>query len=232
MPIAPHELATAAAAAVAAGAQAVHMHPRGESGRESLAAADIAAAVRAVRLASPGAPVGVSTGLWIAQGDVAARHQDVSRWATLAIEERPDFASVNVSEPGFSELAVALAQAGVAVEAGVWSPADAEALAISVPDGLLRILVEVSGSRYVDGIPVADAILRRLDDLELPGPRLLHGHGTTCWPLVAHAGRLGLSTRIGLEDTLVGPTGEVAIDNADLVRVALTFWETSGVERG
>jgi uncharacterized protein (DUF849 family) len=147
VPIAPHELATAAAAAVSAGAQAVHMHPRGDSGRESLSAADIAAVVRAVRLAIPGVPVGVSTGLWIAHDDVAARHEEVSRWANLAVEERPDFASVNVSEAGFSELTVALNHAGVALEAGVWSLADAEALAASVPDGLLRILVEVSGSR-------------------------------------------------------------------------------------
>lgn len=231
VPIAPHELATAAAAAVAAGAQAIHMHPRDGSGRESLAAADIASAVRAVRLASPGVPIGISTGLWIAHGDVAARHEDISQWATLAADERPDFASVNVSEPGFSELTFALDLAGVAVEAGVWSSADAEALATSVPSRLLRILVEVSGSRHADGVSAANAILGRLDDLALPGPRLVHGHGSTCWPLVAHAGRLGLPTRIGLEDTLVGPTGEAAVDNAHLVRMALTCWDSAAEER-
>jgi uncharacterized protein (DUF849 family) len=228
----PHELATAAAEAVAVGAQAIHMHPRDDSGRESLAAADIASAVRAIRLASPGVPVGVSTGLWIAGGDVAARQREISEWATLAVEEPPDFASVNVSEPGFSELTVTLDLAGVAVEAGVWSSADAEALSASVPGRLLRILVEVSGSRYADGVSAADAILRRLDDLALPGPRLLHGHGSTCWPLVAEAGRLGLSTRIGLEDTLVGPPGRAAVDNADLVRMALTCWQAAREERG
>jgi uncharacterized protein (DUF849 family) len=41
---------------------------------------------------------------------------------------------------------------------------------------------------------------------------------------VAHAGRLGLPTRIGLEDTTVGPAGEPVTDNADLVRRALTVW--------
>jgi uncharacterized protein (DUF849 family) len=231
VPTKPHELATAAAEAVAAGAQAIHMHPRADNGGESLAAIDIGAAVRAVRLASPRVPVGVSTGLWIAHGDAAARQKEIFQWATLAVEERPDFASVNLSEPGFSELASALELAGIAVEAGVWSPADAEALAASAPSGLIRILVEVSGSRYADGISAADAILGRLDDLGLSGPRLLHGHGATCWPLVAHAGWLGLSTRIGLEDTLVGPTGEPAVDNADLVRMALTCWKAAGDDR-
>jgi len=230
IPIAAQELATAGAAAVAAGAQAVHMHPRAGNGAESLAASDIAAAVRAVRIASPGVPIGVSTGLWIAHGDVAARQKDISEWATLAAGERPDFASVNVSESGFSELTKVLDLAGVAVEAGVWSSADAEALDACAPSGLLRILVEISGRRYANGIQAADAILGRLDALGLPGPRLLHGSGSTCWPLVVHAGRLGLSTRIGLEDTLTAPDGQPAVDNADLVRLALTCWKAAGDE--
>jgi uncharacterized protein (DUF849 family) len=227
VPTTPPELASAAAGAVAAGAQAIHMHPRGDNGAESLVAADIAAAVRAVRRTVPGIPIGVSTGLWIAQGDVSARNEVVSGWAGLAVDERPDFASVNVSEPGFCELADALDLAGVAVEAGVWSGADADALAASAPRRLLRILVEVTGSQYADAVSAADAILRRLDDLAIPAPQLLHGHSSTCWPLVAHAGRLGLSTRIGLEDTLVGPAGEPAIDNAHLVRMALPYWKAA-----
>ena len=47
---------------------------------------------------------------------------------------------------------------------------------------------------------------------------LLHGEEDACWPLVRHAGRLGLPTRIGLEDTLVLPDGTPAGDNAELVR--------------
>jgi hypothetical protein len=35
-------------------------------------------------------------------------------------------------------------------------------------------------------------------------PRLLHGEDSACWPLIAHAGRLKLPTRVGLEDTLAG----------------------------
>ena len=45
-----------------------------------------------------------------------------------------------------------------------------------------------------------------------------------CWPIVAHAGRLGLPTRIGLEDTIVGPDGGPVTDNADLVRLARAVW--------
>jgi uncharacterized protein (DUF849 family) len=104
VPLAPAELAASAAAAVDAGAEAVHLHPRGADGDESLLAADVGAAVRAVRQACPGTPVGVSTGLWITGGDPAARHTAVAAWADLSAAARPDFASVNLSEAGWATL--------------------------------------------------------------------------------------------------------------------------------
>src|SRR5580658_3439472 len=48
LPVTPAELAAEAAAAVAAGAEAVHLHPRSGSGAESLLDADVGAAVAAV----------------------------------------------------------------------------------------------------------------------------------------------------------------------------------------
>lgn len=51
MPITPAELAREAAGAVAAGAEAVHLHPSGAGGAASLAAGEVAAAVTAVRQA-------------------------------------------------------------------------------------------------------------------------------------------------------------------------------------
>src|SRR3984957_189856 len=102
VPVTPAELARDAAAAVAAGAEAVHLHARGPDGAESVRAADVGAAVAAVRAACPGTPVGVSTGLWITGGDAAARHAAVAGWAGLEAAARPDFASVNVSEEGWA----------------------------------------------------------------------------------------------------------------------------------
>ena len=49
---------------------------------------------------------------------------------------------------------------------------------------------------------------------------VLHGEGTSCWPALNDAGRRGLATRIGLEDTLTMPDGSSAADNAALVRAA------------
>jgi uncharacterized protein (DUF849 family) len=129
VPVTPAELAASAAAAIAAGAEAVHIHPRGADGRESLRAADIGAAVAAVRGACPGVPVGVSTKVSITGGDAGARQAAVAGWAALPDAARPDFVSVNLSEPGPGELAEVLQAAGIAVEAGVWSVADVVALA-------------------------------------------------------------------------------------------------------
>ncbi|GIE76627.1 hypothetical protein Aph02nite_25770 [Actinoplanes philippinensis] len=232
VPITAGELAAEAVAAVAAGAEALHVHPRDRAGAESLAAVEVAAAVGAVRRACRGVPVGVTTGLWIAGGDPGRRLAAVAAWAGLPATARPDFASVNVGEPGFAALAEVLQGVGVEVEAGVWSVADARALAAAgLPGGAAtptgrpawaRVLVEVIGAPAGAAVAVADAILAELDALGVAGPRLLHGEDAGCWPLVAHAARRGLPTRIGLEDTLTGPRGEPVTGNADLVRHALT----------
>jgi uncharacterized protein (DUF849 family) len=222
VPLTPAELATAAAAAVAAGAEALHLHPRGADGRESLEPSDIAAAVTAVRQACPATPVGVSTGLWITGADPAARRSAVAAWASLPAAARPDFASVNLSEPGWAQLGGLLQAAGIAAEAGVWSVADAAQLA-TAGDAVdwLRILVEISDAPAEKAVAAADEVLRRLDELGVAAPRLLHGEGPTCWPLIARAGTLGLATRIGLEDTILGPDGSTVSGNAELVRLAL-----------
>jgi uncharacterized protein (DUF849 family) len=208
------QLARAAAGAVAAGAEAVHVHPRAASGRESLAAADIGAAVSAIRAATA-APVGVSTGLWITGGDARRRLALVEGWADL--RDRPDFASVNVGEAGYADLVQALRALGVAIEAGVWAPAEADRTG-----PVDRVLVEIIGTPAAAAVDAAEAILARLHG---GVPVLLHGEDDACWPLVRHAGRRGLPTRIGLEDTLTGPDGAPAADNAALVRAAVAVWE-------
>lgn len=228
VPLTPAELAASAAAAVDAGAEAVHLHPRGTDGDESLLAADVSAAVTAVRQACPGTPVGVSTGLWITGGDPAARQSAVAAWSGLPAATRPDFASINLSEPGWTGLCSVLASAGIAAEAGIWSEADADQLAAAGQTiAWLRILVEIINVPPEKAVAAADVILQYLDELNATIPRMLHGEGPACWPLIAHAGALGLPTRIGLEDTLAGPDGSAVSGNAELVQLALQTWRSS-----
>jgi uncharacterized protein (DUF849 family) len=215
LPLAPEELAADGAAAVAAGAQALHIHPRGADGRESLGAVD--EAVRAVRAAVPGVAIGVSTGAWM-EPDVDARVAAVLAW------REPDMASVNLSEEGHVEVMAALVEAGIGIEAGLWRVEDVQALAISGYAGrLVRVLVEPREPDVAAALATAEAIHAALDDAGIPGPRVQHGFGPPTWEVVRRAKQLGLGWRIGLEDTLTVPDGSPALSNAHLVTVALAL---------
>jgi uncharacterized protein (DUF849 family) len=215
IPITPEQLAAAAAESVAAGAGAIHLHVRGLDGRESLAAADVASAVKAIRAAIPGTPVGVSTGAWIVR-DPGARLDAVRAWTLL-----PDFASVNFHEPGARELAELLRSRGMGIEAGVES---APATELFVDSGLagrcLRVLFEPpeqDADRALGTVAQMEALL---DRAKIEIPRLLHGVNTTAWPLIDEALARGYDTRVGFEDTLSLPGGATARSNADLVAAA------------
>jgi D-serine deaminase-like pyridoxal phosphate-dependent protein len=90
------------------------------------------------------------------------------------------------------ELCEVLRSAGIAPEAGIWSAADADQLAAAGQAmGWLRILVEIIDVPADRAVAAADEVLRRLDELNLTAPRLIHGEGTACWPLIAHAAGSG-----------------------------------------
>lgn len=218
LPLTADQLARDARRAVAAGAETIHLHPRSPDGAESLLAHDVATALGAVRAACPQIPVGVSTGLWITARDVLARTELVRGWIALRPGERPDFASVNLCEPGSDELLRILPDIGIGLEAGVWSTHDAHRLTAAPPPGLVRVLVEVIGVASELAIEESDSILAALGPSSVPV--LLHAERAATWPVLRHAVRLGLDTRIGLEDTLAGPDGEPVGTNADLVDLA------------
>jgi uncharacterized protein (DUF849 family) len=215
VPVAPAELAADARAVAAAGAEGLHVHPRDAAGRESLAAADIAAALAAIRAAVPGIPVGVSTGWWIAPGG-RARQAAIRDW-----DMRPDYVSINLIEEDAPEV-IRLAQArGIGVEAGLWSARDAGRFA-ALPEapGCLRVLIEISEQEIGAALAVTAEILALLDRAGIALPRLLHGRDATKWPLFREARRRGLDCRIGLEDGDRLPSGERAPDNAALIAAA------------
>ncbi|MER8016520.1 3-keto-5-aminohexanoate cleavage protein [Streptomyces griseoluteus] len=215
VPLTPEELARSAAAAVAAGATEAHVHPRAPCGRESLSARVVGPVVEALR-GLAGVPVGVTTGAWAEPG-TAARLEQVRSWSVL-----PDFASVNWHEPGAEELAALLLARGVAVEAGIWSGTEGAARFAASPLGprVLRVLAEVTDTNPSTAEASAHALLTSLAPAH-GRPVLLHGEDGGTWPVLRLAGRLGLATRIGLEDTLLLPNGERALSNAQLVAAGL-----------
>ena len=213
LPVSVDELARDAAACVAAGAQAIHLHPRDADGAERLDAQVVDVVVAAVRDACD-VPVGVSTGAWI-EPDPGRRLELVAGWSA------PDYASVNLSEEGAADTMRTLLDAGVGIEAGVWSVEDAGRLAATgLGDRVTRILVEPVDASAGDAVAVVDEIHAALERLGVGAPRLQHGDGAATWVLLRDAIRRGIDTRIGLEDTVDGPDGARAEGNEALVRAA------------
>jgi uncharacterized protein (DUF849 family) len=214
LPVTADELATAAREAVAAGAEDIHLHPKDRDGRDTLEAATVAAAVSAVRAAVPGVPVGVTTGAW-ATADPEARAAQVRSWTVL-----PDHASVNWHEQGAGQVATALLDRGVGIEAGIYSgtPAARRFLGWPASHRVLRVLAEITETTPQAAVRAATGLLAELRSVAVP--ILLHGEDATAWPVLHLAATRGLDTRIGLEDVLHLPDGSPAPSNAALVQAA------------
>jgi uncharacterized protein (DUF849 family) len=202
------ELAADAVAVRRAGAFAVHVHPRDAGGAETLRARECDAAVAAIRKAVPGVPVGVSTAEAI-DPDPFARAAAVGAW-----RERPDFVSVNLSELGWMGIVRAALHAGIGVEAGLATPADAEQLARSpFTHQVLRALVEVDGGAE-DARAISELVAEEI-------PQLWHGYDQRTWEVLRAGAAAGHDVRVGLEDVLTLPDGRLAADNAELVAAAV-----------
>jgi uncharacterized protein (DUF849 family) len=213
VPVSLAELTEDAAACVAAGARAFHVHPRDGEGIERLDAAVVDSVVAAVR-GGHGYPVGVTTGAWI-EPDVARRVRLVGEWT------EPDYTSVNLSEDGALEVMQALLHAGVGIEAGLWTVADAELLVRSgLADQMTRVMIEPVDVSREEAVPLVSAIHDVLDRAAVRAPRLQHGDGGATWILLQDSVARGIDTRIGFEDTFLLPDGSRAASNADLVRAA------------
>ncbi|MFD0800557.1 3-keto-5-aminohexanoate cleavage protein [Streptomonospora algeriensis] len=217
LPVSPEQILADARAAVDAGADEIHVHPRDRAGAESLEPQAVAPLLRLLRAELPDVPVSVTTAL-SAEPDPVRRYDLVQRWSAL-----PDAASVNLHEPGSIEVARLLIDRRVDVEAGVWT---AEAARILVASGLAdefaRVLVEPMQAATEDALANASAIDGVLDRAGLELPRLLHGRDRTAWPVLDTAVAAGRDGRIGREDTLRDPDDNEAEGNAGLVALATT----------
>ena len=218
VPLTPAELSAVARAAAAAGAQAFHLHPRDPHGAQTLQQSHVLAAVAAVRDAT-GLPVGVTTGIWTVDGDADRRMSLVADWTG---PHRPDYASINVNEPGTGPLADLLSGLGIAIEAGVWTVEDARSLGESTfGDRVLRVLLEPVDHSPDVAVATAAAAAAELTRLGITAPQVHHGYGLATWDVIRAAVAMGQDFRVGLEDTTVLPDGRVAAGNGELVAAAV-----------
>jgi uncharacterized protein (DUF849 family) len=215
LPVSADMIARDAAAVVTAGADAVHFHIRDEDGYESLAPEDAGRCILACREAVPGILLGVSTGEWIVP-DLEARLVHLKGWQIL-----PDFASVNFHEDGAVQVAQVLSDLGVGIELGLADASAAErALAAGWGTRCMRVLLEPDEDTVEAALANVAATERLLDQVGVTAPRLLHGYDATAWALLRESAKRGNQCRIGLEDTLRLPHGELAEDNAEIIRTA------------
>ena len=157
LPTTPAAIVADGVAAVAAGAHELHVHIRGDDGRETLRSAEVARTVGGLRERLPGTFIGISTGAWIERDD-GRRRELIDGWQTL-----PDYASVNLSEEDAPALFAHLVRRGVAVEAGLATVADADRYVERGLAGLtLRLLIEIGEQDEVAAHALADEIIGRL----------------------------------------------------------------------
>jgi uncharacterized protein (DUF849 family) len=217
VPLTPAELAAEAKAAADAGAEALHLHPRDDAGAQTLEPAHVLAAVAAVRAAT-GLPVGVTTGIWTVAGDVARRLALVAGWTG---PDRPDFASINLNEPGTEALADLLTSLGVGIEAGVWTPEDAVLLGASgFKDRIMWALLEPVSLVPAEAVASARDTAAELARQGIKARQVRHGLAVATWDVLRAAIADGQDIRVGLEDTTVLPDGSTATGNGDLVAAA------------
>ncbi|CAN5564520.1 3-keto-5-aminohexanoate cleavage protein [soil metagenome] len=214
IPRTPAELAAEGREAVAAGAQVLHLHPYDDAGTETFAAGPCATTLRAVRAACPRVPISLSTSEAIEPHP--RRLQTISHWTEL-----PELVTANQGEEGIVELCDLLIARGVGIEAGLLHLDDAHRFIDSgLADRCVRVLIEPLDAEPGPAVAHAEAMEKVLTDADVSLEQVHHGDGIATWHVMARALRRGHGTRAGLEDTTRFPDGQLAPDNATLVRLA------------
>jgi uncharacterized protein (DUF849 family) len=214
-PHSPEEIAAEAKAAVAAGAQSVHLHPYGDDGRQTLDAGVCAETIRRVRQACPGTTISLTTSADVVE-DPAERLRLIAAWTVL-----PDLVTANQGEEGILEVCELLVSRGVGIEAGLLSIGDArQFVAADVAGRCVRAMVEPLDADPSDAVAHAEAIENTLHEADVALEQVHHGDGIASWAVNRRAISRGHGIRTGLEDTPVLPDGRQAQGNGDLIAAA------------
>lgn len=214
-PRTPESIAAEAAAAVAAGARSLHLHPYGTDGRQTFDATTCAQTIQQVRTACPGVPISLSTSADV-EPDPTQRLRLIAAWTVM-----PDLVTANQGEDGILDVCELLLSRGVGIEAGLLSLGDAQRfVAAGIASRCTRAMVEPLDANAADAIAHAEAIENTLLAAGITLEQVHHGDGIASWAVNLRAVPRGHGIRTGLEDTPVLPDGREAQGNADLVAAA------------
>lgn len=217
-PRTPAEIAAEAKAAVAAGAQSVHLHPYGPDGQQTLDARVCAETIAQVRRACPAVPISLTTSADVVE-DPAERLRLIAAWTVL-----PDLVTANQGEEGILDVCELLVSRGVGIEAGLLSLSDARKfVAAGIADRCVRAMVEPLDADPADAVAHAAAMETTLREAGIILEQVHHGDGIASWAVNERAIPRGHGIRTGLEDTPVLPDGRQATGNGDLTAAALAM---------
>ncbi len=231
LPITPAEQASAAEAAVKAGASVIHLHVREDDGKPSQRVERFEESIRAIRAKAPGVIIQISTG-----GAVGEPIENRARPLTL----KPEMASLNVGTMNFGDdvfynhpkdvlgLAARMQQLGVIPELEIYEAGMLEASLRLAKQGLVR---EPLHFQFVLGVPggMSGDMRNLMSLLSLMESGVgsaaytwgVAGIGRFQLPLAVQALTLGGHVRVGFEDNIFYHKGELATSNAQQVeRVA------------
>jgi uncharacterized protein (DUF849 family) len=125
MPVSQDELLADLHECFSSGATGVHLHVRDEHGAETLEPSVVNDTCTRVREAAAetgtSVEIGLTTGEWIVP-DLTERIAMIREW------EGVDCATVNLSEHGFEDVMLAMLDAGIGIDVGLWAPVEMDRL--------------------------------------------------------------------------------------------------------
>jgi len=221
-PRTPESIAAEAAAAVAAGARSLHLHPYGDDGHQTFDAATCARTILQVRAACPSVSISLSTSADV-EPDPRQRLRLIAAWTVM-----PDLVTANQGEDGILDVCELLVSRGVGIEAGLLSLGDAQRFVdAGIASRCTRAMVEPLDANPTEAEAHAAAIENTLLAAGITLEQVHHGDGIASWAVNRRAIPRGHGIRTGLEDTPDLPDGRQAQGNGDLVAAAATLLRDS-----
>lgn len=212
LPVATDEIVETARSCHAAGADGIHLHVRDRAGRHSLDAGLYRETIAELRQAVPQMGIQITTesaGVFDVQAQYECLQQVHPEWASISVREI-------ARAPELAPRVYALcADQGTRVQHILYDAADAELLARWQDGGVVnsdqvdRLLVL---GRYATS---QESIPRDLDAFPNgPDPWMVCAFGRQEHLCLQRAAQLGGDVRVGFENSLTTPEGEVWVDNA------------------
>ena len=235
IPYTPVEIAEEARRAYEAGASVVHIHARNDDGSPTFSPATFARIKEETRKRSP-IILNFSTG---------TISDDVTEQVTTIRESKPEIAALNMGTMNYSKysekrksfvfdmvfpntygkiqtMLAAMNEAGVKPELECFDAGHTQGIAPLLDMGVLRPPLQFS---FIVGVlggipPMIESLQLQTKIMPAGSEWEVIGIGRTGWRMVGSALVLGGNIRVGLEDNLYLPNGEMARSNGDLVEVA------------